>query len=127
MKVDLNGILTRFAGVCLTTFCDSYGIDTGYSGDGGPATEAKLYLPQGLAVGPDGGIHFADTYNYRIRRVGPDGIITTVGGNGSTGYSGDGGPATAAMISQAFWVAVGSDGSVFLTDSDNRRIRRIGN
>jgi hypothetical protein len=127
MKVSPDGILTRFAGVCLTTFCNSYGIDTGYSGDGGLAIEAKLDLPSGLAVGPDGSIYFADTYNYRIRRIGPDGIITTVVGNGLNGYSGDGGLATEAMISQVFWIAVGPDGSIFITDADNRRIRRIGN
>jgi RHS repeat-associated protein len=93
-----------------------------YSGDGGPATNARISAGW-VAVGPDGSLYIAA--GYRIRRVGPDGIITTVAGNGQNGYAGDGGPATNARIS-AGWVAVGPDGSLYIGDSDNRRVRRVG-
>ena len=68
----------------------------GFSGDGGPATQAKLYYPRGMALATDGSLYFADIENSRIRRVGPDGVITTVAGNGQYGFSGDGGLATQA-------------------------------
>ena len=72
----------------------------GYGGDGGPATQAMLYHPEGIAVGPDDSLYITDEMKHRIRRVGPDGIITTVAGNGSAGYGGDGGPATQAKLHQ---------------------------
>jgi RHS repeat-associated protein len=98
----------------------------GYSGDGGPATAASLYSPLGVAVASDGSVYFSDNGNKRIRHIGPDGIITTVAGNGSRGYSGDGGPATAASLDSPLSVAVASDGSVYFSDIGNNRIRRIG-
>ena len=70
----------------------------GYGGDGGPATQAMLNVPTRVVVGPDGAFYIADETNHRIRRVGPDGIITTVAGNGTPGYGGDGGPATQALL-----------------------------
>lgn len=99
----------------------------GYSGDGGPATAAQLAHPKGVAVGPDGSLFIAG--NSRIRRVGPDGIITTVAGNGIEGFSGDGGPATAAQLSANSFhlgIAVGPDGSLFIPDTNNNRVRRVG-
>ncbi len=98
----------------------------GYSGDGGPATKASISNPWGVAVGADGAILIADTNNNRIRRVGPDGIITTVAGSGVYGYSGDGGPATAARLFGPQGVAVGADGAIFIADTSNYRIRRVG-
>ncbi|MDN3513168.1 MAG: carboxypeptidase regulatory-like domain-containing protein [Candidatus Brocadia sp.] len=98
----------------------------GFGGDGGLATQARLYYPTGVAVGPDGRLYIADTSNNRIRRVGPDGIITTVAGTGIPGFSGDGGLATQAQISGAYGVAVGSDGSLYIADHGNSRIRRVG-
>ena len=73
-------------------------LSTIFSGDGGPATEAMIYQPTDVAVSADGGLYIADWGNRRIRRVGPDGIITTVAGNGNEGFSGDGGPAAAASL-----------------------------
>ncbi|MBL0122657.1 MAG: hypothetical protein IPP88_07950 [Betaproteobacteria bacterium] len=98
----------------------------GFSGDGGPATAAQLNNVAGVAVGPDGSLYIADTGNQRIRRVAPDGIITTVAGNGVFGFSGDGGLATAAQLFDPNEVAIGADGSLFIADYDNNRIRRVG-
>ncbi len=99
--------------------------NTGYGGDGGPATEAILYLPNGIALAPDGSLYIA-TYNNRIRRVGPDGLITTIAGNGIYGYGGDGGPATEASIGTRSGIALAPDGSLYIADTDNNRIRRVG-
>jgi RHS repeat-associated protein len=98
----------------------------GFSGDGGPATAAKFYRTADVAVSSDGSLYIADNGNYRIRRVGADGIITTVAGNGSAGFSGDGGPATAASLYFSTDVAVSSDGSLYIVDYTFRRIRRVG-
>jgi RHS repeat-associated protein len=97
----------------------------GYSGDGGPATQAKLWSPSGVAVGADGSLYIADWANHRIRRVASDGIITTVAGNGICSYSGDVGPATQASLCYPSGVAVSADGSVYIADSGNHRIRRV--
>ncbi len=99
--------------------------EDGYSGDGGPATAARLSYPEGIDVGPDGSLYIADTSNNRVRRVGPDGIITTVAGTGVAGFSGDGGPATAAQLGVPYDVAVAPDGSIYIADKGNYRIRRV--
>src|SRR5207253_2161079 len=98
----------------------------GFSGDGGPATQAQLYDPWGGAVGPDGSLYIVDTSDSHIRRVGPDGIITTVAGQGGGSFSGDGGPATQAFLCYPHGVAVGSDGSLYIADTCNYRTRRVG-
>ena len=96
----------------------------GFGGDGGPATQALVYYPRGVAVGPDGSLYIADTTNNRIRRVGPDGTISTVAGTGTEGFGGDGGPATQALL-KPMGVALGPDGSLYIADSHNYRIRRV--
>jgi len=98
----------------------------GFSGDGGPATSAQLYYPFGITVAPDGSLYIADTDNDRIRRVGSDGIITTVAGNGIRGFSGDGGPATSAQLYSPYGMTVAPDGSLYIADSNNHRVRRVG-
>jgi RHS repeat-associated protein len=96
-----------------------------YVGDGGPATRAWLAYPAGLTVGPDGSLYIADSYNNRIRRVDPNGLITTVAGNGTGGSGGDGGPATQAQLYSPVDVALGIDGSLYIADSNNYRVRRV--
>ena len=98
----------------------------GFSGDGGPATQAKLWNPYNIALAPDGTMYIADYENNRIRRIGPDGIINTVAGNGTRGFSGDGGPATQASLNEAIGIAIAPDGSLYIADSSNHRIRRVG-
>jgi RHS repeat-associated protein len=97
----------------------------GSGGDGGPATKAQLNSPFGLAAAPDGSLYIADAIAARIRRVDREGIITTVAGTGSAGFSGDGGLATQAQLNSPRDVAVGLDGSLYIADTGNRRIRRI--
>jgi uncharacterized protein (TIGR03437 family) len=98
----------------------------GFSGDNGPATSAQLYLPWGVAVDPAGNLYIADTYNSRIRKV-TNGVITTVAGNGTQSFSGDNGPATSARLYGSHAVAAGPDGSVYIADSSNNRIRKVAN
>ncbi|TAL01996.1 MAG: hypothetical protein EPO03_12925, partial [Porticoccaceae bacterium] len=124
-RVGPDGIITKVAGV---RYIGSLGIYTGagYSGDGGPAITAALTWPTGLAMGPDGSLYIADSGNRRIRRIGPDGIITTVAGSAGVGYGGDGGPATRAALSSPNDIAVGPDGSLYIADTNNGRVRRVG-
>jgi RHS repeat-associated protein len=97
----------------------------GFSGDGGPATQAELGDPTGVAVGPDGSLYIAEESNNRVRKVTPDGKIATFAGNGSPFFSGDGGPATQAGLAAAERIAVAPDSSVYLLDVGAQRIRRI--
>jgi RHS repeat-associated protein len=115
-RVGPDGIITTFAGNGAQSF----------SGDGGPAVAAALNHPVGVTVGADGSLFIAEYFNNRVRRVGPDGIITTFAGNGVAGFSGDGGPAVAAALNGPTIVPVGPDGSLFIADSYNNRVRRVG-
>jgi len=104
-----------------------------YGGDGGPARDARMAQPFGQAADPagrivydhDGNLIFADTDNSRIRKVDTSGIITTLAGTGDAGYSGDGGPASAARVNRPVDVEIGSDNSVYFTDTYNSCIRKI--
>ncbi len=96
-----------------------------FSGDSGLATEASLHYPNRIAFGPDGRLYIADSDNDRIRRVDGDGIINTVAGNGNWGFSGDGDLATEASLSSPIGIAFGPDGSLYIADSWNHRIRRV--
>ncbi len=97
-----------------------------YSGDGGAATAAGLYYPYGVAVDAAGNLYIADTVDNRIRKVSAStGIITTVAGNGSPGYSGDGGAATAAELYYPYGVAVDAAGNLYIADTGNNRIRKV--
>lgn len=97
----------------------------GFSGDGGPATKASLNMPVGVSVAPDNSLYVADPLDNRIRLVGPNGIISTVAGNGTAGFSGDGGPATSAELSSPEGVTISSDHRLFIADMVNQRIRRV--
>jgi len=121
-RVTPDGIIRTFAGQCYTF---------GFSGDGGPATSALLHSPNDIAFGPDGSLYIADTYNQRIRRVFPNGIIQTVAGSGPVGssaggFSGDGGPAVQAVFHQPWGVDVAPDGTFYIVDLLNLRVRRVG-
>ena len=97
----------------------------GFSGDGGPATSASFFDPDGVAVDTSGNLFIADTYNNRIRKVSASRIITTVAGNGTQGFSGDGGPATSASFFYPHSVAVDAAGNLFIADTFNNRIRKV--
>jgi DNA-binding beta-propeller fold protein YncE len=98
----------------------------GGGGDGAAATAAALASPYGVAALPDGGFLIADTFNNRIRRVRPDGVIVTVAGGGAAGFAGDGGPATAALLDRPHGVAPTADGGFLIADTYNNRVRRVG-
>jgi YD repeat-containing protein len=115
-RVALDKTISTFAGTGVA----------GGAGNGGPATQAQLHVPRGLALAPDGSLYIAEQGGNRIRRVGPDGVITTVAGTGAYGYGGDNGPATQAMLRAPFSLAVALDGTLFIADSNNHRIRRVG-
>ncbi len=105
----------------------------GFSGDGGPATAARLHGPWGITFDSSWNLFITDTYNNRIRKVNKSsGIITTVAGNGHEdsathpgGYSGDGGPATAAALYWPAFVAIGSAGTFYITDESNHVVRKV--
>ncbi len=96
-----------------------------YLGDGGPATSAEIYYPQGATPTPDGGFLIADWRNNRIRQVSASGTITTVAGNGTSGFSGDGGPATSAELAEPNDVVPTADGGFLIVDENNNRIRKV--
>ncbi len=115
-EVGLDGTIRTVAGTGTA----------GFSGDGGPAARAQLNGPTGIAVDATGALFIADSGNNRVRRVSPDGTITTVAGSGTKGFSGDGGTAVKAQLSGPTGVAIGPDGALYVADSANDRIRKIG-
>ena len=97
----------------------------GFAGDGGAASKAQLNKPTSVAGDAAGNIYIADTNNSRIRKVSPDGIITTIAGRGAGPYSGDGGNATDAYLSFPRSIAVASDGTIYIADTGNHAIRQL--
>jgi sugar lactone lactonase YvrE len=114
-RVDPQGVITTVAGTGTT----------GFAGDGGLGAAAKLYSPAGVAVEASGNIYIADTDNHRVRRVDPQGVITTVAGTGTAGYFGDMGPGSATTLNKPKGVAVDSSGNVYIADTDNHRVRQV--
>jgi uncharacterized protein (TIGR03437 family) len=118
-RVDPHGIITTYVG--------AGGLGTsGFSGDGGPAVDAKLSIPEGLALDSAGNLYIADTGNGRIRKVDAQtGIITTVVGRGNGFDTGDGGPATEAQLANPSDVAVDNKGNIYVADFGNQEIRVV--
>ncbi|MGC2160911.1 MAG: choice-of-anchor D domain-containing protein [Silvibacterium sp.] len=114
-EVNAAGTITTVAGSGMQ----------GFAGDGGPATSALLDTPTGVAVDSSGNLYIADSHNQRVRMVNAQGNISTIAGNGTAGYSGDGGAATSASLFLPEAVAVDSAGSLYIADTDNYRIRKI--
>lgn len=101
------------------------GTSRGFAGDGGPALAAQLNQPRDTAVAADGTIYVTDTFNNRIRRIDPDGTISTIAGTGDPEYNGDGIPATSATLHWPHDVTVDDDGTVYIADSGQHRIRMV--
>lgn len=114
-RVGPAGIITTVAGTGVA----------GYNGDEKQAGAASLFQPSGIVVGADGTITFADSRNDRVRRITPDGIIRTIAGTGVGGFSGDGGPATAAKLEDPTGIVVLADGGILIADLTNYRIRKV--
>jgi uncharacterized protein YjdB len=116
-KVNTSGVISTYAGTGTN----------GYSGDGGPATSANITYAFGVTLDASNNLYISDYNNHRIRKVdGASGVITTVAGTGTGGYLGDGGPATAARLSNPVDVEFDGSGNMFIADRSNARIRKIG-
>jgi hypothetical protein len=113
--VSPAGTITRVAGTGVA----------GFSGDGGPATSARINQPAGIAPTPDGGLLIADSRNGRIRKVTPEGTIATLAGSGHTGFGGDGGPAALAHLNLPQAVATSLGGALLIADAGNNRLRIV--
>jgi hypothetical protein len=116
-KVNTAGIISTIVGT---------GIG-GYNGDGIQATTAELYYPSGLCLDAAGNLYIADSENNRIRMVTIAGIISTIVGNGTAGYSGDGGNATAAELYDPCRVTLDATGNIYICDEKNNLIRKVNN
>jgi hypothetical protein len=114
-RINTDGTITTVAGTGTS----------GNTGDGGPATAARLNTPVRLAFDAAGNLYIADSGNNKIRKVTPAGIISTVAGTGTAGNTGDGGQATAARLRTPYDVAFGPDGSMYIADRGNHKIRRV--
>ena len=114
-KINSQGVITTFAGTGIK----------GYSGDGGPATSARLFRPFGVATDNAGNVYIAEDSNHVIRKVDVNGIITTVAGIGVEGYSGDGGPAISARLTIPQRLAVDNMGNIYVPDWINHTVRKI--
>jgi hypothetical protein len=114
-KINTSGIINTIAGLGATAF----------SGDGGPASLAGLNAPQGICVDVAGNIYIYDNNNLRIRKINTAGIISTIAGTGTAGFSGDGGQATAAQINHGVALTTDGFGSLLIGDGNNVRVRKI--
>src|SRR5204863_3111785 len=117
---DRDGVITRVAG----------NSRQGYSGDTGPAPDAQLrvyywYSPVNGLTARDGSLYIADRGNHRIRKVSPDGVISTIAGNGVEGFSGDGGAATNAQLDSPAGLAFDAAGNLFIGDWGNGHVRKV--
>ena len=114
-KVNTSGIISTIAGTGVP----------GFSGDGGLATAATIHTPGGVFVDAAGNVYFADGLNNRVRKVNTSGIISTIAGNGTPGYSSDGISATTSELNNPIGVAVDAAGNVYICDQQNHRVRKV--
>ena len=114
-KIDTTGMISTLAGTG----------ERGDGGDDGPAVEARLSYPAGVAVDNEGNVYVADSWNHRVRKVDREGTITTLAGRGFRGYVGNGGPADQAALANPMGLSVDSEGNVYVADTWNHRVRRI--
>ena len=114
-KIAANGVITTIAGTGAA----------GFTGDGGNAVDAQINLPESVIVDSTGNVFIAEPNNHRVRKVTPAGVITTIAGIGTAGFSGDGGPATAAQLNLPYGLAFDSAENLFIADMNNNRIRRL--
>ena len=114
-KVDINGTISTYTGTGAS----------GYSGDGGPAAEAKLNLPAGLVTDSRGNLYIADQFNHRVRMVDTNGIISTYAGTGVQGYSGDGGRAVAARLNSPYGLSIDERDALFISEANSHVVRKV--
>ncbi len=118
--------LVKVNGQCTPTITTIAGNGTaGYTGNGGSAISAELNSPYGICTSTDGSIYFADLNNNVVRKITPAGIVSTIAGNGTAAYTGDGGAATAASLSSPFGVAIDAAGIIYIADKGNNVIRKV--
>ena len=114
-RIDVAGAATTIAGIG----------ERGYAGDGGPAVEAQLRRPKGIAVDTAGNVYVGDHTDHRVRRIDTTGMISTIAGTGERGYAGDGGPAVKAQLDGPSGIAVDSAGTVYVAEKYKGRVRKI--
>ncbi|MBL7911634.1 MAG: T9SS type A sorting domain-containing protein [Bacteroidia bacterium] len=114
-KVNSQGVISTIVGTGTV----------GFSGDGGPAINANINSPSQIVMDKFGNLYFGDSYNNRVRKITPSGIISTIAGTGAAGFSGDGGPAINAQLNGPIGIVLDSKGAIYITDNYNQRIRKI--
>src|ERR1041385_4325607 len=113
-KVDTSGVITTIAGIGIA----------GFGGDGGPATQAALNSPEGVAVDSAGNVYIADSFNNRIRKVDTSGTITTIAGTGEPRYTGEG-VATQVGLNDPSGIAIDRSGNIYIADNSSHRVRKL--
>ncbi|WP_158289677.1 S-layer homology domain-containing protein [Paenibacillus flagellatus] len=114
-KIDTSGNISTVAGTGVA----------GYTGDGGPATAARMWSPIGLTVDDDGTLYVVENGNHVVRKISPTGIITTIAGTGAFGDSGDGGPATSAKLKVPIGIDLDHNGNLYVSDNGNYKIKKL--